>query len=92
METTGALRLGQIVCSKSGRDKDRLFIVVDIVDHEYVLIADGDLRKVEKPKKKKVKHLQKYNIVDKELEEKLENDIKVDNIYVRRQIEKIGMV
>lgn len=92
METTGALRLGQIVCSKSGRDKDRLFIIVDILDHEYVLIADGDLRKVEKPKKKKVKHLQKYNIVDKELEEKLENDIKVDNIYVRRQIEKIGMV
>lgn len=51
------ITLGQIVHSKAGRDKDRYFIVVGIVDNEYVLIADGDLRKIDNPKKKKIKHL-----------------------------------
>jgi len=45
------------VLSKSGRDKGRYFIVCNIVDGEYILIADGDIRKLAHPKKKKLKHL-----------------------------------
>lgn len=48
---------GQIVHSKAGRDKNRYFIVVKVINDDYVLIADGDLRKIENPKKKKIKHL-----------------------------------
>ena len=48
---------GQVVISKSGRDKGRFFIIKDILDDDYVLITDGDLRKLDKPKKKKLKHL-----------------------------------
>ena len=92
METTGELSLGQIVSSKAGRDKDRLFAVIQIIDDSFVMIADGDLRKIEKPKKKKVKHLQKYNMINSELKEKLENGKKVDNIYLRRELEKIGII
>ncbi|GFR35247.1 KOW domain-containing RNA-binding protein [Thermobrachium celere] len=47
--------LGQIVHSRAGRDKGRYFIVVGLIDENYVLIADGDLRKIESPKKKKNK-------------------------------------
>ena len=43
METTGELSLGQIVSSKAGRDKDKLFAVIQILDDSYVMIADGDL-------------------------------------------------
>lgn len=92
METTGELSLGQIVSSKAGRDKDKLFAVIQIIDNSYVMIADGDLRKIEKPKKKKVRHLQKYNMINSELKEKLENGKKVDNIYLRRELEKIGII
>ena len=46
---------GQIVYSKAGRDKKRCFIILK-VEGEYVYLADGELRKVESPKKKKVKH------------------------------------
>ena len=35
--------LGQIVYSIAGRDRGRYFIVVDIIDDNYVLISDGDL-------------------------------------------------
>ncbi len=49
--------IGRFVWSKAGRDKSRLFIVVDRCDDDHVLIADGKLRLVENPKKKKLKHL-----------------------------------
>ncbi|NLK21354.1 MAG: RNA-binding protein [Epulopiscium sp.] len=50
--------IGQIVFSKSGRDKGKPFIVVK-VEGEYLYLVDGDLRKLHKPKKKKNIHLQK---------------------------------
>ncbi len=53
-----ALRLGEVVKSKAGRDAGRFFVVKDILDGEYVHIVDGDLRKTGKPKKKKRKHIE----------------------------------
>lgn len=63
--------IGQIVKSKAGRDKGRIFIIVGIADDKHVLIADGDLRKIEKPKKKKVIHLQYYNSVSENIKTKI---------------------
>ena len=48
---------GRIVRSKAGRDKFRYFVITEVLDENYCLIADGDLRKIEKPKKKKISHL-----------------------------------
>jgi len=48
---------GKFVLSAAGRDKDRIFAVTDVIDESFVFIADGMLRKIEKPKKKKLKHL-----------------------------------
>ncbi len=48
---------GAIVRSKAGRDKFRFFVVVDVIDEKYCTIADGDLRKIDSPKKKKIMHL-----------------------------------
>lgn len=50
--------LGQLVVSLAGRDKGCICAIVGDGDEEgFVLIADGRVRKVEKPKKKKLKHL-----------------------------------
>ena len=49
--------LGRVVFSKQGHDKGKAFLVVGLVDETYVLIADGDSRKLIKPKKKQAKHL-----------------------------------
>jgi large subunit ribosomal protein L14e len=49
--------IGRYVWSKAGRDKGKLFIIIDIIDDNHVLIADGSLRKINNPKKKKLKHL-----------------------------------
>ncbi len=49
--------IGRMAWSRAGRDKDRLFIIVDVVDDNHVMVADGELRRMDKPKKKKLKHL-----------------------------------
>jgi len=52
-----AHELGRVVLSKQGHDKGNAFLVVGLLDETYVLIADGDSRKLAKPKKKQAKHL-----------------------------------
>ncbi|MBQ6387604.1 MAG: KOW domain-containing RNA-binding protein [Ruminococcus sp.] len=47
---------GSVVRAKAGRDKDKFFVVLQ-TDGEYALIADGRRRRVEHPKRKKIKHL-----------------------------------
>ena len=51
------LKIGTVVKSLKGRDKDKYFCVVCIED-EYVLLCDGKERKLAKPKRKKIKHVQ----------------------------------
>ena len=48
---------GRVVLSTQGRDEGRYFVVLEVIDENYVLMADGLTRKVDHPKKKKVKHL-----------------------------------
>lgn len=49
---------GRIAVSKAGRDKGRRFAVISAADDGTVMVADGDTRKVDRPKKKKLMHLQ----------------------------------
>lgn len=51
------LRPGIMVISQKGRDKGRALVVLCALDAEFVLVADGDLRPVERPKKKRAKHV-----------------------------------
>lgn len=46
-----------VVVSLKGHDKGRLFAVIGFAGEGYALIADGKVRRLEKPKKKKLKHL-----------------------------------
>ena len=45
-----------VVASLNGRDKGKRFVVIGR-EEEYVLLADGKGRKVDKPKRKKFKHV-----------------------------------
>ena len=44
---------GDLVLSEKGRDKDRYYVVMEVWS-DYCFIADGDLRKTDRPKKKKM--------------------------------------
>lgn len=82
--------LGRVVYSKAGRDIDRIFIILDIIDDEYVYICDGDLRNVEKPKKKKIKHLIFTDIAADEIRQKLLSEEKVSNSHIRKFLQSLG--
>lgn len=80
------MELGQIVLSKCGRDNKRYFFVVQIDEcKEYVFIADGDLRKIEKPKRKKLKHLVPLEI-DETIKCKLEEGHKITNTELKKHL------
>lgn len=76
--------LGKVVHSKSGRDKGKYFIIISIIDAEYVYISDGDLRKIEKPKKKKLKHLGFTNLMADEIREAILSDGRISNSKIRK--------
>lgn len=50
------IKIGSIVKARAGREKDRLFAVSGVHDG-FVEIADGKERKLEKPKRKNIKHI-----------------------------------
>lgn len=52
---------GRLVISKAGRDKGRWFLILDVPEAGYVRLVDGKLRPLEKPKRKKIIHLQATN-------------------------------
>ena len=56
------MEVGQIVFSKCGRDKGRAFVVLS-VEGEFVFLADGQLRPLNKPKKKKIRHTQPTRVI-----------------------------
>ena len=77
--------LGQLVVSLAGRDKGCICAVVGEPDEEgFVLIADGKVRKVEKPKKKKLKHLKPIDWLPND-EIKLSQD-KLTNRFIREAV------
>ena len=50
------IQIGSAVLSKAGRDKGRFMAVIEMRDG-YAWIADGRLRRIEKPKQKNIRHL-----------------------------------
>ncbi|MBQ2921647.1 MAG: KOW domain-containing RNA-binding protein [Tyzzerella sp.] len=48
---------GMLAKSKAGHDKGHLYVIYD-VDETYVYLVDGRIRTIDKPKKKKQKHVQ----------------------------------
>lgn len=87
----GDISMGQVVKSTKGRDKGRFFIVIGKIDKEHLLIVDGDIRKIDKPKKKKIKHLVKLDIISQEAKERILNNKKINNAFIRRELEKLDV-
>ena len=81
------IAIGQVVMSRAGRDKGRIFLVLDIIDAQHVSIIDGDLRKLDNPKRKKIKHLIVYKTIISELKDKIENDKGINDAYIRKLLE-----
>ena len=74
-----------IVLSEAGRDKGMLFFVID-TDGVYVSLANGKERRVEKPKRKKEKHVRKLPRPDSSLTAKIRSGEPILNSELRREL------
>lgn len=83
------LEIGSVVLSLAGRDKGRFFIVVEIVDDSFVRIADGDIRRLENAKRKKIKHLKVTGDILESIAEKLKNSAKVYDAEIYSALRKL---
>ena len=90
------VEIGSVVQSKAGRDQGRLFLVVGEVDADFVMIANGDLRKMDRLKKKRRKHLKPTGTVIQALKDRLSRGEKVEDhelrAWLREEEEKLVQV
>lgn len=80
--------VGQLVRSKAGRDKGTDFIVLKVEDG-YVYVADGSVRRLENPKKKKLRHIQPSKTVSAEAAELAEHG-GLENYIIRRILKQLN--
>ncbi len=81
--------LGQIVVSSAGRDKGSKFIVICIIDSQYVYISDGDIRPMEDPKKKKGIHLVGTRYISQDIKRKVETNQEITNSELRKALKSM---
>lgn len=83
------LSKSDIVLSTAGHDMGMLFFVID-TDGVYVSLANGKERKLEHPKRKKVKHVRIVLRPDSSVAAKIRSGDQLLNSELRRELAKIG--
>ena len=84
------MEVGRVVLSRAGRDQGHLFVIVDVIDENYVAIANGCQRKVDNPKKKKIKHLVAKPELLEEISKKISEKKRIFDSDVRNKLDAIG--
>ena len=77
--------ISDVVVSTAGHDQGKLFYVIG-TDPVYLTLANGKDRTLEKPKRKKRKHVQKVLRSETRVAAKIKNGDKVLNGELRRDL------
>ena len=83
--TTGVKR-GQQVLATTGRDVGRQFPGAVFPPYEHALLCDGDLRRIDSPKKKKRKHFLPTQELISSLGERLTRGEAVCDAHIRKAL------
>ena len=84
-ERLSDIQIADVVMSTAGRDQGKLFYVIG-TDPVYLTLANGKDRTLEKPKRKKRRHIQKVLRSETRVAEKLRLGDKVLNSELRRDL------
>ena len=79
------INISDVVVSKAGHDQDEWFYVIG-EDQDFLLLANGKDRPLDKPKRKKCKHVEKVLRSETRVAEKLRLGDKVLNGELRRDL------
>ena len=84
MKREWKIETGRVVRSRAGRDEGKYFAVIALEGDEFALVADGERRGIEKPKRKRVKHLFVTEETISGLQSRLEAGEAVENHEIRK--------
>lgn len=79
--------VGKFAKSKAGHDKDQIYVIIK-EDLEYVYLMDGKIKTVDKPKKKKRKHIQIILKEDETVSRKLKENETLTNEEIKAAIKR----
>jgi len=80
--------IGQLVRSKSGRDKGCYYLVVGS-EKTFLLLADGRKRGAQNPKRKNMRHVQKTHWVAADLNELLRQGKEIKDLEIRNGLNEL---
>ena len=82
---------GYFARSKAGHDKGKTYIIIEGTretgKEDMVMVSDGELKPIEKPKRKRTKHLQIVLKTDEAIWTKMTNGQEIRNEDIKRAIE-----
>ena len=79
------ITISDVVISTAGHDQGELFYVID-TDEQFLYLANGKDRSLDKPKRKKRRHVQKVLRSETRVAAKLASGDKVLNSELRRDL------
>jgi ribosomal protein L14E/L6E/L27E len=71
--------VGSLAKSKAGHDKDHVYVILR-EEGEYVYLIDGEIRTMDKPKKKNKRHIQVIKKIRLETDRNSWSDLEVKRI------------
>lgn len=80
--------IGQVVQITKGREKDQYAVIIKIMEDRFVLLADGEKRKYDRPKKKNVLHIELTPFISNEVRTSLLETNRVSNGKLRFALAK----
>ncbi|MCA0972634.1 KOW domain-containing RNA-binding protein [Halobacillus litoralis] len=87
-ESESSPRIGQVVRIVQGREAGQYAVVIDVLDGRFVLLADGEKRKYDRPKKKNMQHIELMDFVSPEVQNSLLETGRVTNGKLRFAVSK----
>jgi ribosomal protein L14E/L6E/L27E len=75
--------VGQIVEAVKGRETGKYAVIIGVPDEKFVLLADGDKRKYDHPKRKNLNHIRFTGEFAKEVYDSLADTGRVTNSKLR---------
>ena len=84
-ERLSDIQIADVVIATAGREKGKLFYVLDM-DAEFLILVNGKDRTLEQPKRKKRRHVDKVLRSETRVAEKLRQGDKVLNSELRRDL------
>ncbi|AKG05573.1 hypothetical protein AAV35_012970 [Salimicrobium jeotgali] len=87
-ESESSPRIGQIVRIERGREAGQYAVVIDKLEDGAVMLADGEKRKYDRPKKKNMQHVSCTNFISPEVQSSLLETGRVTNGKLRFAVSK----